>query len=97
MRLHFEKRQLILNSTLMLLMLPTTEKKTNGFSTRMFLQKDSEFWESETFIITVSTIAGLIIVVIIAAILFKMGFFVRKEKKKLNNLRDSIRKGTFCL
>nr|XP_032513989.1 integrin alpha-9-like isoform X1 [Danaus plexippus plexippus] len=95
MRSHFANRQLILNSTLMLFMLPTTEKKTNGFSTRMFLQKDSEFWESETFIITVSTIAGLIIVVIIAAILFKMGFFVRKEKKKLNNLRDSIRKGTF--
>ncbi|CAK1545146.1 unnamed protein product [Leptosia nina] len=68
------------------------ETKRELSTTVLIYREDITFGQQQTYIIVVSCFVAFILLALVTYGLYKIGFFKRQEKKKLERLRSSIRR-----
>ncbi|CAH4037187.1 unnamed protein product [Pieris brassicae] len=79
-------------TTLILTVSNRLESKEKILTTTLSYRKDKTFAQNQTSIIIAACVAAAIILALLIYGLYKMGFFKREEKKKLERLRSTIRR-----
>ncbi|CAF4939086.1 unnamed protein product [Pieris macdunnoughi] len=79
-------------TTLILTVSNRLESKEKILTTTLSYRKDKTFAQNQTSIIIVACVAAAIILALLIYGLYRMGFFKREEKKKLERLRSTIRR-----
>ncbi|XP_022120506.2 integrin alpha-8 isoform X2 [Pieris rapae] len=79
-------------TTLILTVSNRLESKEQILTTTLSYRKDKTFGQNQTSIIIVACVSAAIILAILIFGLYRMGFFKREEKKKLERLRSTIKR-----
>ncbi|XP_050345354.1 integrin alpha-4-like isoform X2 [Nymphalis io] len=88
---NFKDGKLSVTSTYVLFLEPTLKTLNKTLISTLYIQKDTSFGNNKNLIIVVAIIVGLLVLAVIMLILYKVGFFKRKEKTKLDTLKEEIR------
>ncbi|XP_064071684.1 integrin alpha-9-like isoform X1 [Vanessa tameamea] len=88
---NFKDGKFSVTSTYVLYLKPTLQTLNKTLISTLFIQEDTSFGNDKNLIIAVAIIVGLLVLAVILLILYKVGFFKRKQKTKLNALKEEIR------
>ncbi|XP_046964588.1 integrin alpha-9-like [Vanessa cardui] len=88
---NFKDGKLSVTSTYIVYLKPTQQTLNKTLISTLYIQEDTSFGNNKNLIIAVAIIVGLLVLAVILLILYKVGFFKRKQKTKLNALKEEIR------
>ncbi|XP_045445666.1 uncharacterized protein LOC123653722 [Melitaea cinxia] len=87
----FDSEKISINSTYTLFLEPTLQTLNKTFTTMLYFQVDTSFGSNKYYMIALAVTVALFVLVVIIIILYKVGFFERKEKTKLDALKEEIK------